>query len=300
MRTLYSLCFLLELSLASGLAADQPSLSRPGDTPFEFLHHAIIVKAFVNGHALTAMIDTGVDPSGVDLASAKELGLHLGSEGDKPSGGGSGANIAYETEFPSVQVGEVRAEHVAALAVNLAQTSQALGRRLDAVLGYSFLRNRIVQIDYPHRVLRFLNGSEPNAEPGRGGNVAVRFTYRNDILVDGARVNGKPVVANLDTGSSARFQLTPSAVTALGLTAQSTSGEVSHSVGINGETESREGYVDSITIGTLRVDHPATVFYGAHTGYDHEAWGLRIGNGFLQDYVVTIDYIHSVILLDPR
>jgi hypothetical protein len=39
------------------------------------------------------------------------------------------------------------------------------------------------------------------------------------------------------------------------------------------------------------------VFYGKGTGRDNEAWGLRIGNAFLKDFVVTIDDQSHVITL---
>jgi len=39
------------------------------------------------------------------------------------------------------------------------------------------------------------------------------------------------------------------------------------------------------------------VFFGKGMGMDKELWDLRIGNAFLKDFVVTLDYRHGLITL---
>ena len=39
-------------------------------------------------------------------------------------------------------------------------------------------------------------------------------------------------------------------------------------------------------------------FFNRGAGYDDAAWGLRIGNGFLKDFVVTVDYADKSITLE--
>ena len=51
-----------------------------------------------------------------------------------------------------------------------------------------------------------------------------------------------------------------------------------------------QGPIGNIGIGPISIDHPSVVFYGKGTGRDQEAWGLRIGNAFFKDYIVTVDY----------
>jgi hypothetical protein len=40
------------------------------------------------------------------------------------------------------------------------------------------------------------------------------------------------------------------------------------------------------------------VFWGKGTGRDRRPWGLDIGNAFLKDYIVTIDYLKKRIVLE--
>lgn len=271
------------------------------EVPFDFHHDSIMVQARVNGKGpFNMLLDTGVDPSVVDLGTAREIGLKIASTGSQGSGGGTETNLAYETKLPVVELGGLTAKGIDALAADLSKTSEALGRPIHGVLGYSLLKDRIVQIDYPKHVARFYSTS-PFAGAKRPANssklTTLPFRYHDDVLMDGVSVNGKAVVANLDTGSNGSFQLTPAAVAELGLEAQAGKARVSKSVGFNGVTENREGTVKNVTVGGISIDGPKVVFYGKGTGRDDEAWGLRIGNAFLKDFVVTIDYQSHVITL---
>ena len=40
------------------------------------------------------------------------------------------------------------------------------------------------------------------------------------------------------------------------------------------------------------------MFYGKGTGRDDAAWGLRIGNAFLKNFVVTVDYQRHLVTLE--
>ena len=270
--------------------------------PFDFYHDAIIIQVTVNGKGpLNMLLDTGVDPSVVDLATAKVLGLQLAAKGDPGTGGGTGAKLAYETELRLVELGGLRATGVAALAVDLSKTSATLGKPVQGVLGYSLLKDRIAQFDFLKHVVRFYADSfcfkeARRVDPSKLTTLA--FRYRDKILVDGVLVNGTKMTANLDTGSNSSFQLTPAAVTEAGLETAASGGQTGQSVGINGVAENRRGKIKNITLGAISVDEPTVVFYGKGTGHDHESWGLRIGNAFLKDFVVTIDYQNSVLGLE--
>jgi hypothetical protein len=45
------------------------------------------------------------------------------------------------------------------------------------------------------------------------------------------------------------------------------------------------------------VDGPEVVFFNKGAGYDDAAWGLRIGNAFLKEFVMTVDYQRKIITL---
>ena len=298
-RAVFAHIFLL---ITAGCLAQVRGQQPPVEVPFEFFHNEIIVQVKVEGKGpFNMMLDTGTDPSGVDLATAKELGLKLSSAGGPISGGGTDKNLAYATKLPLVELGGLTAKNVAALTLDLSKVSARLGKPLHGVLGHSLLNGRVVQIDYPNRVVRFYTSS-PFPKAARQANTAKRtvlsFRYDDNVLIDDVYVNGKKLVGNLDTGSSGSFNLTPAAVTYLGLEDEFNRAPVSTSVGYNNVSENREGKVSNVTVGGISVDAPAVIFFGKGTGRDKEPWGINIGNVFFKDFVMTIDYRNKLITLD--
>ena len=297
-----SALFLFAITYCLHVLAQAPVVKQTViEVPFEFIHGSIVVQATVNGHGpFWMLLDTGADPSIVELGTAKSVGLKIAPSGQQGSGGGTGENLAYETSLPFVQLGGLTASNVDALAMDLSKLSSALGRPISGVLGYSLLKTRIVQIDYPNLRVRFFTSAPPcagGARPHSPMCATLSFRYRDDILASGVTVNGKPVTANVDTGSNSNFQLTPAAVDKLGLSQDVARAHASSSVGFNGNLENREGTVGNVRVGTISVNAPTVVFFGKEMGMDKEPWDLRIGNAFLKNFVVTLDYPHGRITL---
>lgn len=268
------------------------------EVPFDLYHNSILVKVKVDGQGpFNMLLDTGVNPSVIDRRTAKALGVKMSAQGEPGSGTGSDVNLAYECSLPKVEIGPLEATNVEALAMNLSKTSAALGKPLQGVLGYSLFKGRVVQFDYPKRVARFYP-SNPSPQPASSNDTTLSFTYQDDILLGGITVNGKNVIATLDTGCNGSFQLTPKAIAQLGLEKELREAEVSHSTGFNGQAENRKGKVSRITVGSISMDKPEVVFFNKGSGYDDVAWGLRIGNAFLKDFVVTVDYQNDKITLE--
>jgi hypothetical protein len=257
-----------------------------------------MVHVMVNDKGpFTMMLDTGTDPSAVDFSTARDLGLdRRHTEDDTP-----GVRRSYQLKLARVALGAVVASNVAAVATNLSDISKRLGVPLHGVLGHSFLSGRIVQIDYPKRVVRFYSVSPISARhvPQSPEYVMMPFRYDDNVLVDDVRVNGHAVTANLDTGSDGGFSFTPKAVFDLGLEADLRNARPATSLGYAGARNNFEGPIESsVTIGAIRVAAPNAVFFGKGTGHDHKPWGLNIGNEFLKSYVVTIDYKAKAIVLE--
>lgn len=269
------------------------------EIPFDFVRNEIIVQVKVDGKGpFNMMLDTGTDPSAVDLATARELGLKLSSVGGPVSGGGTDKNLAYATRLPLVEAGGLTVKNVSALAIDLSKVGERLGKPLAGVLGHSLLNGRIVQIDYPKHVVRFYSQSPFSKQPNTSKRTVLRFRYDDNVLIDDVFVNGKKMVGNLDTGSNGSFNLTPAAISYLGLEEEVSRARVSTSVGYNNVSENREGKVTNITIGGISVDGPSVIFFAKGAGRDKEPWGLNIGNVFLKDFVVTIDYRSKLVTLE--
>ncbi len=269
------------------------------EIPFDFYRNEIVLQVKVNGKGpFNMMLDTGTDPSAIDLNTARDIGLKLHPLGKPATGGGADVNLTYYTKLPLFEVAGFSVKNVETLAIDLSKVSERLGKPLHGVLGHSVLNGRIVQIDYPNRVVRFYTKPLFSKAANTAKRSVLSFRYDDNVLLDDVFVNGKKVVGNLDTGSSGTFNLTPAAVGYLGLEEEFNQAPVSADVGYNGVSQNRQGKVNNVMVGAISVDAPAVIFFGKGTGRDKKPWGINIGNGFLKDFVLTVDYRNKLVTLD--
>ena len=287
---------ILALACVSSSAQVKPPVI---EIPFEYYRNEIILQVKVNGKGpFNMMLDTGTDPNAIDLVTAKQLGLKLKPLGKPATGGGTEVNLPYGTELSAVEVGGLTAKDLEAVAINLSKVSDRLGKPLHGVLGHGLLHGRIVQIDYAKRVVRFYSASPISKAANTPARTVMSFRYVDNVLIDDVSINGKKVVGNLDTGSNGGFSLTPEAVALLGLEEEVSRAKVTTDVGYNGVAENREGKVGNVTVGGISVDAPAATFFGKGTGHDKKPWGINIGNVFLKDFILTIDYRKKLVMLE--
>ena len=261
------------------------------EVPFEFDHNEIFVEVRVNGQGPYRMlVDTGTSPSVIDRDVALKLGLKLGAVGNG-SGAGTAEIRAQETLFDTLDVGSLHASKVEALSVDLAPIKAKLGPTLIGVLGYSLFRGRIVQFDYPHGKLRFLDTfAEPSVPPDKVVTLPFRLNEANGPIITAVLVKNRALTAILDTGSGRMLLFTPDGARRVGLADEIAKGKAVQSAGYAGRFSMIEGRVARVKIGTLTVEGPSATFTQKGTGYDNQVYDVNIGNALLKDFVVTFDY----------
>jgi len=297
---LAGVCMLL---VFGGVPQGHSQNRRPvAEVPFEFTHNQIVVQVRIAGQGpFNMLFDTDTDPSAIDLATAKELGLRLGSKGYQGTGGGTEINLVYPVTLLRVELGGVIAKEVFAAAIDLKKLSDKMGKPIHGVLGYSFLKDRIFQIDYPESKIRFYAESPfPGIQdqPNMVNRTVVPFRYESDVLIDSVFVNGEKMRATLDTGGSNTFALTPEAVATLGLEEEARSGTPEVSAGYNGQFESKTGRLKSVRIGKLFIDSAPVTFWPAGSGHDKKKYQLSIGNGFFKDFIMTFDFRAKIVVFE--
>jgi predicted aspartyl protease len=113
----------------------------------------ILVDVYANGRGpFQFAIDTGTSTTAITPELAKELGLATSPIGPVTTGG---ANLdATAGVLPSFQLGGARTNHLAVMVADFfAVLSKVVGAKLDGIVGYNFLRNYKVALDYPNETL---------------------------------------------------------------------------------------------------------------------------------------------------
>lgn len=290
---------LILLSLTPLAAAQQKNAF--AQIPFQLVGDEILVEVKIAGKGpFTMMLDTNTDPTAIDSATAKELGLIQGP-GYPATGGGSEPVTVYLSKLPLVELGVIAARNMSAGIVDLRKLSEKVGRPIHGVLGYSFLKDRIVQIDYPESRIRIYDFTPyPSIQFAANtvNRIAVTFRYDGGVLIDSVFVNGQKLRGSLDTGSSATFTLTPEATMALHLEEEIAKAPTEETVGYNGKHETRTGILKSVRIGRLSLEGVPAQFWLPGTGHDKKKYDINIGNGFFKDYVVTFDFRNKLVVFD--
>jgi predicted aspartyl protease len=253
--------------------------------PFDLVENQVVVGIEIGGRGpFACLLDTAVAPSVVDLALARELGLHV--RGDLPgeaAGQGSEGAAFYPSELPEVRLGELEVGDVEAVAADLSRLGSELNQPLHAILGQSFFEGRVVQLDYPNRRVRL--------DPlGFEGGLRADIEGAADLTpVVTVQVNAASVPVVLDTGSSLTLGIYLESVEELGLGEALAAATPRAAMGARGHLDAYEGVVDSLVLGDVGLSPAAAVFLPRPHGDPTRALG-NLGNGFLQHTVLTLDY----------
>lgn len=264
--------------------------------PVDVSKGEVVAKVRICGKGpFTVLLDTGTAPSLIDLTLAKQLGIKTQQAGQAGSGGGNSKSQVYIASLPQLDLNGYTLRGVNSLAMDLSGLSRKFGQHLDGVLGDSVFDGRIVQFDYRGGVVRFFRN-----DPESSG-VTLSFVHSgNEVHLKGVRVNHRAITANLDTGSNSAFQLTPRGIRRLHLTAVAVGAKRHQSAGFNGNYQSRSGKLSSVDIGPIHKSSPDVTYWLPGTGHDDREFDINIGNGFMRQYVVTIDYLHHVVRLQKH
>jgi hypothetical protein len=133
-----------------GALVARPVVGADLDIPFDFSRSAIGIDVTVHGIPLFVILDTGVDPSVIASARAESLGLKVdrASGGEASGYGESKSATVYPTTIDGLVIRGRSFAPIDALTADTTAMSHGYGRDIDGVLGYSFLKDKIVLINY--------------------------------------------------------------------------------------------------------------------------------------------------------
>jgi hypothetical protein len=205
------------VTVALGFAS--AASASPVTVPFDFSRGEVAFTAEIRGVAVYALLDTGVDPSVIDAGRAQSLHLKINrSAGGEASGEGDAkSSISYPTTIEGLSIGTRRYGPIDAITSELSGLAAAYGRPIDAFLGYSFLKDQPVLIDYTKNTLTFLD-RDTDAN-GAVRSCKTRFQIPLILLKDlnwpvlpAFRLGDATAPVSLDTGSNSGVALYRSAL----------------------------------------------------------------------------------------
>lgn len=246
------------------------------------------------GRPLMVLIDTGTDPSAIDLTLARRLDLRIGDFA-LGSDAASDAVPFTETVLPWLRIGELTLRNLYLMAVDLSHAPFPV----DIVLGYNVLHQLNLTINYATQTLRLCHPDLTPPPPGpNGATLPLRFFEHFPAIT--ARVTAPQpagLLLTIDTGSNSALTLSPDLAAAVGLNARATPAATGH--GFAAAAPVALGMAVDLQLGPFHlrdvaVDVPTT---------SHGDLGRRgranAGNRLLSRFRrVTLDYRREVCIVD--
>ncbi len=315
LRLLFLLLFVCALCGGAGMSGvlaqarfiTEYSLDRNSvEVPFEYKDHLIFITGTLDDHKnLTFLFDTGASAPVIDRA----LNIHAYHLGDTTIQEAEGVTNAESVWVSDLSVGasgsQARVHDMAALVTDLSQISRVVGRKVDGILGIPFCTGFVVEIDYAKRVLRFYN-ERSYSLAGRVGDDQRAFVF--DVKPISPTRKASPVLLSgqlhaqytydflLDTGFGGYVSAAHAAAQEAGLIRDETPRVASTSYGVSRTFRTEKIRAPFLMLGSINLS-------GRVVGIDYRNNDVSgqtgiVGNRFLQNYKVTLDYPRHKLLLE--
>lgn len=262
--------------------------------PFELVRHQVLLDVHVEGQGPFRMhMDTAVYPSVVDETVAERIELATSGPAGFVAGYGSRQIPYFKATLGSISIGGFQLPELETEVTDMSHL-ELDGVALRGTLGEAFFRRTWTQIDYPSRTVRLFSEEVGQGAQGpdcslNGEVLAVDLSGHAPRLLE-VEINGRPVTALLDTGASAGLNLSTAQARRLGLEHLWDSAQKVEARGARGSFEARKARVDSVRVGSFEVSDVVTVLTTT-------PGPILIGNGFLKEFVLTVDYVGGRICL---
>jgi hypothetical protein len=255
------------------------------------------IAAGPGGHALHVLLDTGTDPSAIDVGLARRLGLRTGGSG---MGQGAVSDAVHFTEavLPWLRIGELVVRDLFVPALDLS----GLPFRVDVVLGYNVLRQLSIRIDHRQRLLTL---AHPDLGVPALSDASVtlplsffeHFPAIGDVEVEGRQI----LLATIDTGSNGALTVGPDLAGALGLVPGATDVVSARGAGFGGGGDVMRRRCRQMRVGPFTL---CDVELDTHVGSGGDLGRIgraNIGNRLLAQFAaVVLDYERRTIIFEPH
>jgi len=261
--------------------------------PFRLLNNHIYTQAKVNGKGpYTYIVDTG----GHNLISprlAQEVGLTtIGAAA--MSGAGEKTVQSGFALVKEITLGQLQMRDQLGFVAPI-YDSTIEGIQVDGMVGFELFRRFMVRIDYGKHTLTV--GSHLTPE-----GTAIPFVFYDHLPMVSGKVGELPARFDIDSGSRSELDLTSPFVQANNLQARFAKGvEVVTGWGVGGPSRSYVVRLPSLTLGGAAPvkDVVAGLSQDKGGSISDPNYEGNIGSGFLKRFVVTFDYAHQKMYLQP-
>src|SRR5262245_44486078 len=276
------------------------------EIPFRMVEGVIWLDVSINGsQPLNFVLDTASGDDVIDRARAEELRLPLIEVGARANAGtGDGTTLVAFTDDVEFAVGSLNYKRLRASVVPFDGVNRSYGERFDGVLGFGFLSQRVVTIDYVHQKL-ILHPNDTFTYAGSGHSVPLKVVSGTPMvtakIVFGEKEVDGGFLIDAPFRRSVAFTTPFSQKNGLLADARKNGQRVlpGELVGVAGKSKNWTGRITALQLGGFTIPQPIADFSETTAGSmgRHDIAGI-IGAEVLKHFIVTLDYPGKRLILE--
>lgn len=297
-RTVILWTILAAICASAHVTSARPMVQKPqSEMDFEIVGGRIYLQASINGHPIRAVLDSGAGTTVIDLDLAAQLGLPTAGSLAVQGGGNATVGGKFLTKA-NIEFGGY--SEPIPIAIPIHSLDGMEGRPIQAIIGYNFFKDHVLEIDYGKRRLR-LFATEAGFKPAgttlpariEGGLCRVSATMK-------VGTESFPLETVIDTGASGSA-LTTRFVEAHSLQVDSTP-VFQIGAGVGGVAKGRLFRPDAFVVADHTLARPIVAMTESGGGVvgNRSTFDFLLGAEILQRFVVTFDYAHKSVSLLPQ
>jgi hypothetical protein len=259
-----------------------------------------IPVTLADGRSHVLLLDTGNVNSWLLADTARTLGLKL--EPVEQDGKVVSGIFRLGAQTVSLQGTAVSGKF---LALGRDQAGE-LPAEVEGALAYTLFKEKVLQINYPHRTVRVLDAQPQSAPPSGSELKLITFGKAGPPIVVGTgfSLDGRAVSAQIDTCYTGTVLVYDKAIAGLDLDGAAAHGQVKYFPYTDGGVNMNEATAGSVAFGSyVLARRPARVYFSAPGRNPvHQPEGLfeaTVGNALFARSVVTLDFHSMKIYVQP-
>jgi hypothetical protein len=305
-QTFLILCLLLlSTAYAQAIVLRHESRPRVRTVPIQLTErgHIFVPVRVNNSEPLWFVLDSGSPSTLLNKRLVKRLNLKVAAVGEA-EGAGAGADEALLTTGVSFNLSGIKLANQEVPAIDFKGLETSLGRNIDGMLGYDFIRRFVVEVDYAAHVINIYSAATYRYR-GRGESLPI--TTEEDhphirlkvTLPSREPIEGKFIVDGGAGGATLEFAAPFVQTHKLLDTVQLT--ETASPAAIGGNVNISRGRGKSIQLGRFLLENPILGFAQANRGaFANPRIAGLIGARLLRRFKVIYDDKRRRIIFEPN
>jgi hypothetical protein len=277
----------------------------PITVPFDYFNRHIFITLVLNGTpGMVFLLDSGSTCHVLSLTTAAAMGLQpVSIQQQKGLGLGSGKVYVAAAEDIDARIGDIQIANVMAV-VDLTDLAHRFGHRIDGILGFPFLQNFVVQLDFNKHLLTLMPSKKYSY---RGPGDMLYLTSRSTatsipVMVSTMDHAQRQIKVEIDTGSDVTLLLYPRFVHGAHMEGIFPSGAQQQAYGLGGYFFMQYGVLNTLVMGRTEASHLIVFKMLSEPIATRTGFAGVIGTSLLDQFgkvVFDVPRGHVILEMDP-